>query len=298
MRGLILAIEKFAVHDGPGIRTVVFLKGCSLRCLWCHNPESQSHQSEILFSPEKCIGCGWCYRICPENCHLLGEEHRFDRTSCRQCGLCTRECYTGALEVAGEERTVEEVLAEVMQDKVFYDHSGGGLTLSGGEPMDQFPFALALLTAARAEGLTTCLETCGQAPYSHFQQLLPLVDLFLYDYKATSSGRHREFTGVGNELIIENLTRLSGAGAKIILRCPLVPGFNDDAEHLAGIAHLANTLNILQIDIEPYHPLGIGKCQRLGRDYPLPLTEFTPEESIAQWLAMVQSQTTVPVKRS
>ncbi|NLF93248.1 MAG: glycyl-radical enzyme activating protein [Oligosphaeraceae bacterium] len=301
MHGLIFAIEKFAVHDGPGIRTVVFFKGCPLHCLWCHNPESQSCQPEILFSPEKCIGCGWCLQACPESCHLRGAngEHRFERTHCRQCGLCTRDCYAGALEVAGQQYTVAEVIAAVMQDKVFYDHSGGGITLSGGEPMAQFPFALALLQTARKQGLHTCLETCGQAPYRHFRQLLPLVDLFLYDYKATDPGLHRELTGVNNEQILTNLRQLDRDGAKIILRCPLVPGINDDPGHLAGIASIANSLrHIQQIDLEPYHPLGSGKCQRLGREYPLALSDFTPEERISGWLNTVQSQTAVPVQRS
>ena len=298
--GLVFDIEKFAIHDGPGIRTTVFLKGCPLHCQWCHNPESQRPQTEIFFTPEKCIGCGWCFRACPAGCHVMRDGcHVFDRAACRHCGRCAEKCYAEALEKVGREMTTDEVLAEVMKDKMFYDNSNGGITLSGGEPLAQFAFTRELLRKAQTAGLHVCLETCGYAPWEHLRELVPLVDLFLFDVKAMDPERHREFTGQDNRLILENLRRLDAAGAAIVLRCPLVPGVNDDQAHLAGIAELANALSQVQeIHLEPYHPLGVGKSARLGREARLPRQEFTEEEQVEDWLAQVRSRTTVPVRKN
>lgn len=299
MTAAVFDIEKFAVHDGPGIRTTVFLKGCPLHCLWCHNPESQRREKEIFFTPEKCIGCGWCFKVCPKHCHIAGETHLFDRADCIHCGACTEKCYAGALELAGKDMAVDEVLAEVLKDKVFYENSSGGMTLSGGEPMVHFEFILELLQKAKAAGLHTCIETCGYAPWEQYEKILPYIDLFLYDIKATDPEKHREFTGVTNELILENLRKIDEAGGKSILRCPLIPGVNDGEEHLLAIAKLAESLNNVQeINLEPYHPLGVNKSARLGVKSRLEINEFADEKSIERWLNLIQSHTKIAVKRS
>ena len=300
VRGQVFDIKKFAIHDGPGIRTTVFVKGCPLSCLWCHNPESQHFEPEIFFQPELCTNCGYCVSVCPNGCHqLVNGVHVMDREKCTACGLCTRECYTGALELVGRTWTVDEVLAEVLKDKAFYENSGGGMTLSGGEPMAQFKFTKALLTAAKAAGLNNCLDSCGWAPFEKYAALFDVVDLFLWDYKATDSALHRELTGVPNERILENLARIDAAGKPTVLRCPLVPGVNVDETHLQGVIDTARALkNLQQIDLLPYHPLGKSKLERLGRENNQGAISFVPPEQVEEWTAMVSAAVDVPVKHS
>ncbi|MCK5737948.1 glycyl-radical enzyme activating protein [bacterium] len=300
VRGQVFDIKKFAIHDGPGIRTTVFLKGCPLSCLWCHNPESQSFEPELFFLPELCTNCGHCVSVCPNSCHqLINGVHVMDREKCTACGLCASECYAGALELVGRTWTVDEVLTEVLKDKAFYENSGGGMTISGGEPMSQFKFTKALLTAAKKKGLHNCLDSCGWAPFEKYAELFDVVDLFLWDYKATDSELHRELTGVPNERILENLARIDAAGKPTILRCPLVPGVNADETHLQGLIRTARTLKHLQqIDLLPYHPLGKSKLERLGRENNQGAMSFVPPEQVEQWTAMVSAAVDVPVKHS
>lgn len=300
MQGTIFHLQKFCVNDGPGIRTTVFLKGCPLNCLWCHNPESKSTEVEILFDGAKCMGCGQCAAVCPSGCHALTDRgHRYHRDGCTRCTACTEGCYAGALEAAGRTVSVEAVLDEVCKDEAFYRNSGGGLTLSGGEPMAQFDFSYALLSAAKARGLHTCMETCGFAPPAHYRRIAPLVDLFLFDYKLTDSAAHRRYTGVPNEPILENLRLLDRLGAAIILRCPIIPTINDTPDHFSGIAGTANALrHVAEIQIEPYHPLGSGKSALLGKPYPLEHLTFPESSTVTCWIEAVQSQTPVPVRQA
>ncbi|MBR1587615.1 MAG: glycyl-radical enzyme activating protein [Kiritimatiellae bacterium] len=253
MNGIVFDIKRGGVKDGPGIRTSVFLKGCPLRCAWCHNPESQQPQPETAT----------------------------DGTVC------------------GREMSVDEVMAEVLPDVPFYATSGGGMTLTGGEPLAQPGFALALVQAAKAAGVHVALDTSGHAPWETIARFLPSVDLFLYDFKAADPRRHKELTGVDNALILANLERLDAAGARIFLRCPLVPGANDGARHLEAIAALAERLpSIKEVTLEPYHPLGIEKRKRFGKAFPsaqaawsLDVAGFPSNATCAAWLAAVRSRT-------
>lgn len=299
--GTIFNIQKFCVNDGPGIRSTVFFKGCPLNCLWCHNPESKQVRQELFYDAGKCIGCGSCIPVCPHDCHTLMENcgHRFDRTRCIICGACAQVCPTGAMEPVGRNVTVEEVLTEVEKDAVFYQNSGGGMTLSGGEPMLQFDFVLALLKQAKTRGLHTAMETCGFASTEHYRKIAAYVDLFLFDYKVTDPKLHSQCTGVNNERILENLHMLDSLGAKTVLRCPIIPGINDTVEHFAGIARVAGSLQHIQgIDIEPYHPLGAGKSAMLGKAYPLAEIPFPEAETVEAWIRTIQAETRVAVRKA
>lgn len=300
MKGTVFNIQKFCINDGPGIRTTVFLKGCPLSCIWCHNPESKQAKPEIMYDAKKCIMCGKCAAVCPNSCHCFSEAgHVFDREKCIACGKCTDACYASALEMAGNEKSAEEVIAEVMKDKAFYDNSGGGMTLSGGEPMLQFDFTYELLRLAKEQGLHTCIETCGFAPSENYRKIAELIDIFLFDYKETDPVRHKEYTGVSNELILENLRMLDSMGAKSILRCPIIPTLNDREDHFKGIADLANSLkNPLEINIEPYHPLGSGKSAMLGKKYLLEELTFPSEETVKEWIEKIGSMTELTVKKA
>ena len=299
MEGTIFNIQKFCINDGPGIRTTIFMKGCPLNCLWCHNPESKAAYPEIFFDPRKCILCGKCLAVCERNGHHFADQkHSFDRTDCVRCGACAEACVTEALEMVGHTISVEEAIREVMKDEVFYKNSGGGMTLSGGEPMAQTKFTLALLTAAKEKGLHTCMETCGFAAWENYEKVLGLVDIFLFDYKLTDPQLHKQYTGVSNERILENLEKLDRAGAKTTLRCPIIPTVNDTQAHFAGIAGTANRLkNILEINIEPYHPLGSSKSAMLDKEYALGDMGFPENETVEQWIQSIQSMTAVAVKK-
>jgi len=298
MMGTIFNIQKFCVNDGPGIRTTVFFKGCPLNCLWCHNPESKAVYPELFYDERKCISCGGCVIACKAGCHSMADFHRLDRAACIRCGACAAVCPTGAVEMAGREASVEEILTEVEKDAVFYRNSGGGMTLSGGEPMLQFDFVLELLRQAKQRGLHTAMETCGYAPAEHYRQVAPFVDLFLFDYKLTDPEQHRQYTGVTNGRILENLQLLDSLGAKTVLRCPIIPGINDTGDHFAGIARTAESLQHIQgVDIEPYHPLGQSKSNLLGKEYALENLTFPEKETVEIWIATVQRMTRVAVKK-
>ena len=278
--GAVFDIKHFAVHDGPSIRTTVFLKGCPLSCLWCHNPESISPSPQLLFTPSKCIGCGNCFDACPEGVHRLVDGiHIIDREKCRTHGDCVDGCYAGALEMAGHETTVDEVMEEVLRDRTFHATSGGGVTLSGGEPLAQHEFSAALLREAKDEGLHTALDTSGHAPWPRLEEILRHVDLVLYDLKHMDPRRHAELTGVFNDLILENLRRLDRLGKATWIRIPLIPGLNDDDPNYEAMGELLSTLeNVERVEILRYHRLAETKYASAGMEYALKGLEPPTEE--------------------
>jgi pyruvate formate lyase activating enzyme len=265
-KGIVFDIKGFAVHDGPGIRTTVFLKGCPLRCDWCHNPESQSDKPVLAQFPRNCIGCGKCLTRCPNGALSRGEAQIIiDRALCRGCGTCAQTCYAEALVLRGKVMTVEEVMAEVRTDIPFYNNSGGGMTISGGEPLHQPEFALALLKAAKAEGIHTCLDTSGYAPWAILERVLPYVEMVLYDLKGVSPALHRARTGRPNSMIMENLQALTSDGVAVKVRLPMVPGYNDNEEAVRDMARfLAGLKHVPPVEMLPYHRLGESKYEALG----------------------------------
>ena len=264
--GRIFDIQRCSLHDGPGIRTTVFLKGCGLRCAWCHNPEGLTPAALLSFLPEKCIGCGWCFKACPHQAHWMAEgRHELDRSKCTVCERCAQECYAGAIEIVGRDVTVDEVLELVLRDQAFYESSGGGLTLSGGEPLLQPAFCATLLRQAKQVALHCCVETSGHCEPDALKAIAPYVDLFLFDWKESDPARHAQYCGVDSERILANLRALHDAGRPIRLRCPIIPGFNDRSDHLDGIVALARSLPHLKgVELLPYHCLGESKIQRFG----------------------------------
>ncbi|MBE6634842.1 MAG: glycyl-radical enzyme activating protein [Ruminococcaceae bacterium] len=298
--GTVFDIQRFSVHDGPGIRTTVFLKGCPLNCIWCHNPESKSPAPQMLLHTKHCIGCGECISACDLGLHSFDEEsnHHIQRENCIFCRKCEAVC-TGAIEICGKEMSADEVIDTVMRDFSFYKNSGGGMTLSGGEPLMQADFSLRLLMLAKEKGLNTAMETSGMAKWESIQSVIPYTDLFLWDYKETCPERHKQYTGATNALILENLRRLNDSGGRIVLRCPIIPGYNDREDHFQAVGKLAEELEgVIRVDIEPYHPLGKSKAEALGKDYPLGDLSFPEKETVMEWVAAVSRHTSKPVVKS
>ncbi|HEY5562291.1 MAG TPA: glycyl-radical enzyme activating protein [Clostridiaceae bacterium] len=283
--GIIFDIERCSIYDGPGIRTTVFLKGCPLRCKWCHNPESQSFKPEIVFYEYKCVGCKACIVACTHNCHSIDEKaHTYRRENCISCGACVNVCSYGALEYKGYESSVQDILAEVEKDRPYYENSGGGITITGGEPMAQFQFTSALLIESKKRGINTCIETCGYAPTENYGSILPYVNIFLFDYKSSDPQKHKELVGVSNELILENLDYLYKSNAAIIVRCPLIPGVNDSEDHIEAIANLLKKYpNLMGLEIMPYHNMGIAKSKRIGKDAFYEELKTTSEGKKLEW---------------
>lgn len=292
MEGIIFNIQRFCVQDGPGIRTTVFLKGCPLRCAWCHNPESHRRRPEVLFDAEKCLRCGACAAVCHRHV-LKNGAHEFFREDCAACGRCAEVCYADALEMCGRAASVDEVLDVVVRDRAFY-RENGGMTLSGGEPMSQPEFALALAEGTKARGLHVCMETCGECAPEALRAAAKFVDLFLYDVKLLDDAAHRQYTGVSNRRILENLTMLDRMGKPVVLRCPILPGVNLNDAHFEGVAALAQRLSCVQeIQFEPYHPLGVQKSARLGRESAYANREFLDRVEVEAYVRRAQEKTRV-----
>ena len=266
----VFEIERFALNDGPGIRTVVFFKGCPLACRWCSNPESQRAEVELVYRPRRCLACGRCVEACGQKALELAQAVVIDRERCTACGDCVRACNTAALTLAGSRLAVGEILREVLRDEAFYRNSGGGVTFSGGEPTAQPQALRALAGLCRESGLHTCLETCGFCGWETLRDTLPVLDLILFDLKHLDEARHEELTGVGNALVLANFRRLLEAGKAVVARFPLIPGTNDDPRHLERVGEfLAGCSPGMRVDVLPYHRLGSSKYAGLGREYAL-----------------------------
>jgi pyruvate formate lyase activating enzyme len=263
--GMIFDIQRCSFHDGPGVRTTVFLKGCPLSCKWCHNPESQAAFSQIALFSDRCTLCGECERVCPVGVHSVTNEHNINAKKCISCGRCVDCCPNQALKLYGEDISAEEVFDLVQKDRAYYKKSGGGITVSGGEPTAQPNFLKQILTLCKNDGISTCIETCGFVKREVLDDILPFVDLFLFDYKATGDELHKELTGVSQKLILDNLEYLYSIGKDIILRCPIIFGYNDTDEHFSEIAKFEKTMpKLLGIEILPYHNLGVSKAKAIG----------------------------------
>ena len=276
MQGTIFNIQRFSIHDGPGIRTTVFFKGCNLRCLWCHNPEALQREPQIEFYPEKCIACGACVVACPEEAQILLDgpdsttRRVYLRDLCRQCFLCTQECFSGALLKTGREMDTAQVMAEIERDREYYRFSSGGVTFSGGEPLLQKDFLISLLEACRERGIHRAVDTAGNVAWEILAEVAPLADLVLYDIKGFDEQTHRRATGASNRRILENLRRLSAAGSEIWVRIPVIPGVNDSPDEISAIAaFLAPLEGVRQVELLAFHTLGSEKYPSLGREYPM-----------------------------
>jgi pyruvate formate lyase activating enzyme len=290
VKGTVFNIQRYSIQDGPGIRTTVFLKGCPLRCAWCSNPESQNPQPEIVHRDSLCNKCGRCVDICPAHAISLGDKGVFiDRQLCTNCGECVAVCAPGAIKVFGEKMSAREVFQLVKKDAEFYRNSGGGITVSGGEPLYQPAFVAALFKLCRDEGIDTCIETCGLASVKALEKVLPYTSLVLFDVKLTAPAAHRKWTGKSNETILRNLGLIVKKGTPLIIRVPLIPGINDSEEELRNIARLAGSLKVGKVDLLPYHKFGMGKYQQLDRKYELEELTTQPDDDVQKARQLFES---------
>lgn len=284
MTGLVFNIQKFSIHDGPGVRTTVFLKGCPLRCKWCANPESQSGRVQIMYDREKCLSCQSCIKACPENALTMENGHiHVNHECCTGCLDCEKVCPGRALSHEGDYKSVKEVYEVCMQDEVFYEDSGGGVTISGGEGMMQPDFVIELVRMLKDSGVHTAIETTGCVGEEIFRKLAREFDLLLFDVKHYNSEKHRQGTGVGNDQIIKNLRWAHSEGIEILPRLPVIPGFNDSLDDARGIASLLKDIGLKKIQLLPFHQMGERKYEFLGKEYSLKEIPMLHREDLAEY---------------
>lgn len=290
--GFIFDIKKYAIHDGPGIRTTVFLKGCPLCCWWCHNPEGQTTRPELTFQAGKCIkNCNQCVDACPHGAVFRTENGiDIDRRSCRMSTRCIEACPSGALKLSGQMMSAHDVMGEILKDRIFYENSGGGVTFSGGEPLMQMDFLESLLEECRKEDIHRAVDTSGYAPFDSFRRILDSVDLFLYDLKMMDDAKHQETTGVSNRLILENLQRLDQNGSPFHIRIPVIPGINDTKENAGQTGEFLKKLSQVEmINLLPYHKAATEKYRSLGKKYHYPNIEAPAGERVREIKAVLES---------
>ena len=279
---LVVNVQKYSIHDGQGIRTSIFFKGCMLKCWWCHNPEAQAFNRELMFDPGKCTGCGFCIKACEHNAIHISEEGLAvtDKSKCTTCGKCIDYCPKEAREVVGETYTVDELVKIALEDRQFYDRTGGGVTISGGEVMlMNIEYIEELCRRLHFEGVNICVDTCGYAPLENYRRLLPFVDMWLYDVKTLDEEKHKKYIGQSNDVILRNLEFLAQNGAHINIRIPTVHPVNDDDESMmATINYLKEKVGITPVNLLPYHTTGSSKYTRLGRPYPAKDLEVPSDE--------------------
>ena len=285
---LVLSINRMTIHNGPGIRTLILFKGCPLHCLWCSTPESQKAEPEIAIYPSKCILCGQCVPVCPLNAiDLTSETISINRSLCNNCGKCAEVCPSEAIRLLGQLMTVEELLEEAKKDIVFYKHSGGGVTLSGGEPLLNPDFNKKLLRALKEEGISVGVDVCGHVPWASIEQILPYIDFFLWDIKHIDSKKHKGLTGVPNELILSNARSVSERNTPLYIRIPVIPGYNDSEENIRATCEFARGLfSVVEVDLLPLHHLGKARYESLNRAYPIANIPLIPENVLQnmEWL--------------
>lgn len=290
-------IQHFSIHDGPGIRTVLFFKGCPLNCAWCHNPESKSAEKELSYLDEKCTLCRKCATVCPQNVHTFENNiHHIDRSNCVKCGKCADICADSALEILGKEYTFDEIMAELAKDDVFFADNGG-ITFSGGEPFMQFDALYTLLKRCKEKGYSTCIETSGFTATENIVKAAEYTDHFLFDCKETDVTNHRRYIGADNKQILNNLSALNAVNASVILRCPIIPNVNHRIDHYENIAKLTNEYPCIKsVEFMPYHPLGISKSRQLGKSCLHEDNLFMEKGSVAHYCDDIQKIISVPLK--
>ncbi len=289
--GLIFDIKRFAVHDGPGIRTTVFLKGCPLQCLWCHSPESQRPYPELMYYASLCHHCNECVSTCPTQAQTTNTTQKIIQSRCTHCGRCATACYPGALKMVGKHIGLDALLNEVQKDAPFYRQSQGGITLSGGEPTLQPQFAQALLKGCQDQHFHTAIETCGYTAWSIFQKILPHVNLVFYDLKHLDRAKHTQYTGVPNDLILQNLRRLDHTETNYVIRIPVIPTINDDPDTIKALITFCSSLHHLKcVELLPYHRFGVSKYQHLARPYSLLDLPLPQDDVIIEISEALQNQ--------